>query len=309
MVLNEDLLLEINSAWSKFDDLYLKKYPGDALYHYTGNSSAVRGMLENRKIWLSPYNDVNDPSEISHGMELALDEAKAIRSSTTKPSDIKSYDLLIQVIGRYQAYSTQEFYFICFSEAGDEDISQWREYGDRGNGFCIEFLSKNIFYDPNRKQNLVGPGNPLLEVRPIVYDDAQKRRLLNSFFTSLNSFILNSGPGGCVLVVMFLRQVCTYFKHKAYGPEKEWRTVVLSSQGRLFLSYGTLQVFELSGQFRKKVVLDLPSQMEPLDSIYKVTCGPKQNSSKCSATKHFIDSLQVGMTHQVQVTHSRVPMV
>ena len=309
MDISDDLLFQVNDIWNQFDEKYLTKYPSDFLYHYTGYSQAITGIVEKKKLWLSPYNDVNDPSEVSHGMELAFSIADQFRVQKTKTADIKSYDFLIDLIDHFRSFSVHEFFFICFTEAGDKDIAQWREYGNRGNGFCIEFLSRNAFYDPNRKQDLVFAKTHLLQVRPVVYDDATKNQLLNLYFQNFDNFIVSSGPGGAHLVVSFLRQLCIYFKHQAYAPEKEWRTVVISKSNKVFLSTGSIEVVDLGGQFRKKLIIDVPAQKEDLDGINRIVCGPKQNLSKFSATEKYVNDLQVTSTHKIQVEPSDVPMI
>jgi hypothetical protein len=304
-----DLLFEVNSSWNAFDERFLKKFPDNDLYHYTSASSALNGILKSRKIWLSPFNDMNDPSEIVHGIELALPIASQIMRMKKLASDIKTYEKFIELIQRDQATNLLEFYFFCFSEAGDEDISQWREYGGRGQGYCVRFRKDVAFFNPARMFDAAFAKTPLLGVRPIIYDDALKLQLLQDFFNMFDPLLLKFGPSGSLWVNFFLRQLCTYFKHRAYSPEKEWRTIVLAKDNKLLLGFGSLDVFELSGQFRKKAVVDLPCRKENLDGIESITCGPRQNHSKFSATKKFVDDLQVANAHKVTALLSKVPMI
>ena len=40
------------------------------LYHYT-NAGGLRGIIESQKIWFTSYPYLNDPSELTYGMNIA----------------------------------------------------------------------------------------------------------------------------------------------------------------------------------------------------------------------------------------------
>jgi hypothetical protein len=40
------------------------------LYHYT-NATGLRGIIESQKFWFTSYRHLNDPSELTHGMDIA----------------------------------------------------------------------------------------------------------------------------------------------------------------------------------------------------------------------------------------------
>jgi hypothetical protein len=42
------------------------------LYHYT-NGQGLRGILESGRVWFTDYQHLNDPSELTHGIEVAHD--------------------------------------------------------------------------------------------------------------------------------------------------------------------------------------------------------------------------------------------
>src|SRR6266702_2810323 len=45
---------------------------GDTLYHYT-NVAGLEGILKSEAVWFTDFRHMNDPSEISHGIELCRD--------------------------------------------------------------------------------------------------------------------------------------------------------------------------------------------------------------------------------------------
>src|SRR5438876_851599 len=50
------------------------------LYHYT-DASGLKGIIENQQIWFTSYQYLNDPSELSFGIDAAQ---KAIRAVSAK---------------------------------------------------------------------------------------------------------------------------------------------------------------------------------------------------------------------------------
>jgi hypothetical protein len=47
------------------------------IYHYS-NDAGLRGILESGKIWLNDLFQMNDPSELRHGVEHAIELTKAM---------------------------------------------------------------------------------------------------------------------------------------------------------------------------------------------------------------------------------------
>src|SRR5208282_4143874 len=43
------------------------------LYHYT-NGQGLKGMLESGRVWFTDYRRLNDPSELTHGIDMAHDD-------------------------------------------------------------------------------------------------------------------------------------------------------------------------------------------------------------------------------------------
>ena len=47
------------------------------LYHYT-DGRGLKGILESGRVWFTDYRHLNDPSELTHGVDMARDVARGL---------------------------------------------------------------------------------------------------------------------------------------------------------------------------------------------------------------------------------------
>jgi Protein of unknown function (DUF2971). len=188
--------------------------PPDVLYHYCSLSTFSK-IIENKKLWLSHYEFVNDYLDmkwIHHKMDYELN---LHQDKNEVEAFIRNYNLNIK-----------DKYIACFSEDGDL-LSQWRAYADDGCGIAIGFKSselkiKNHFPHINEidfEMNRIG----LLKMN---YDDRQQDLLVKETIYSITTenkpdFIASGG---------YLERFSMIFKNYKFQEEKEWRIVKVSSK-------------------------------------------------------------------------------
>lgn len=316
-VIEENISIDINESWNKFTSIFQISQIPEKLHHFTPSSIAISNILENQIFWLSPYDDMNDPSEITHGLVLSIEWVKNhLNNSNLNQNELAAYTYLFHKIQENKLAKNHflDFYFTCFTAAGEMDIAQWREYANRGLGFCLEFKSKNSFYLQNTSigQNITNPLSPIWEIYPVIYDDIQKNKLLGDFFKIFNNMIVKNNSTTIELIIQFLRQLCAFFKHQSYKPEKEWRHIQMGcNHTPLNKKVSSIEVFTLNELFREKLITSLPAQKEKLDSIDRIFCGPKQNLAQYKATKLKVDRIikKIKSSHSISVEKSTVPMV
>ncbi len=67
-----DFISDFLNAWKSLHDQPLMNMnPPAHLYHYTAYADSVIGIVKNGEFFLSPYDDLNDPTEMTHGLELS----------------------------------------------------------------------------------------------------------------------------------------------------------------------------------------------------------------------------------------------
>ena len=113
----------------------------ETLYHYT-DVRGLKGILEAGQIWFTDYRHLNDPSELTHGIDMARDVAHHI--ATGADGRVRLFlDYFLDLFRHDNFAPTLEFFIACFSRARD-DLGQWRAYADNGRGVAIG-LSPSLF--------------------------------------------------------------------------------------------------------------------------------------------------------------------
>jgi hypothetical protein len=207
------------------------KKPPPMLYHYT-TESGLRGILESGTLWFSDIFAQNDPSELRHGLGIAIDLLKS-RITKERPE----IDTFARQVERFDVDAGIEaaghFFICCFSADGDE-LGQWRAYADNGRGFALGFdteLLENAFV---KKKN--GKPDKHHSTFHLTYDDAELTRLqtgLTDLIDPLISLPRSTAVSGDALHA-YMMEVLVYhsmnvirgvmfFKHEAYRAEKEYR--------------------------------------------------------------------------------------
>ena len=102
------------------------------IYHYT-DDHGLKGILETGNLWLTDLFNLNDPSELNHGIRHALDVLKS--AAGEGPPEVKIfYDQFTRALDG-NSESTAHYFVCCFSKT-DKDLGQWRAYADEGRTPC-----------------------------------------------------------------------------------------------------------------------------------------------------------------------------
>ncbi|MEC5396699.1 DUF2971 domain-containing protein [Uliginosibacterium sp. H1] len=112
--------------------------PPSTLYHYT-SAAGLLGMIQGKSLHATHYAHLNDRVDGIFGM-----------SVLEKQIDTLARDLAIESTGlpdtRYKPSYFQDgndLFVCCFSSKFDHH-GQWMEYGDRGQGYALEFSSHGL---------------------------------------------------------------------------------------------------------------------------------------------------------------------
>ncbi len=199
------------------------------IYHYT-NDSGLRGILESGQLWFTDIFNLNDPSELIHGVGHALDILK--REASNGPREATAFGKMFAdiVAGNVE---TSAHYFVCCLSKTDRDLGQWRAYADDGRGYAIGF-DATVLEQAFVKAEAADA--TLHSTFPVTYDDTRLRRIYEQLVAETIPVI--SAPKGMGLdnavVSKFIRNLSTklassciyvsaFFKHAAYKNEEEYR--------------------------------------------------------------------------------------
>lgn len=100
-----------------------------SVYHYT-DAGALLGIVENRVLWASEANGLNDRAEVRQGW------AK-VRAWLESQPDCEDVGLLRMQAERPE--KEEHEVFILSASTRPDDANQWRLYANGGRGYAVEF--------------------------------------------------------------------------------------------------------------------------------------------------------------------------
>jgi len=190
-----------------------KRNPPGPLYHYT-TQSGLQGIIENKCIWATHTQYLNDQSEYTHAVKIILEVINdCIADSTFEPIHASLVDIK-------EGLHDIEFDNVCvcsFSENGDS-LSQWRAYGGPTSGYSIGldymFMHKVVNHSH-------------LKLWPCLYDKDEQIKLIHQIISQELQDVQNMNKFGTALSRAFILSSITHyapmFKDPAFKDEKEWR--------------------------------------------------------------------------------------
>ena len=263
----------------------------EPLYHYT-DGRGLKGIIESQTIWFTDYRHLNDPSELSYGIEKARD---LMREAATG-ADVygqKFLECLSDMFSPKKLSTSLEFFIASFSRDRDE-LGQWRAYADNGRGYALgiqasvfddfkDFALSPVFYCPTKIlsrhsvaidkalaifQNAVG-AEPLLMGDVDVFDQ---------FVQTFCRNVLAS-----VLIVN-----CLTSKHKAYDREEEVRLIILGDRDRLTPRIRTrLRGSEIVPYIAQPLAVRGP------EAIFEIVTGPAAGADAERTVRTMFNSFNI----------------
>ena len=147
------------------------------IYHYT-DDRGLYSILTGGKLWFSDIFDLNDPSELYHGVDVAVNAARRLARRKNATNIFQYFAKKLRSGLRESVESTACYFVCCFSEDGD-DLGQWRAYAADGQGYALGFDRQELedaflaLYHEGVKE---GVYNPFIGTFSVNYNkgDAQK---------------------------------------------------------------------------------------------------------------------------------------
>jgi Protein of unknown function (DUF2971) len=107
-----------------------------ALFHYTG-SAGLAGIIETGQLHFTDIFALNDPSELRHGLSIALSLLKP--KATDQRPEVARFATMLEQFDIDGGIEAARHLFVCCFSSDDDDLGQWRAYADNGQGFALGF--------------------------------------------------------------------------------------------------------------------------------------------------------------------------
>lgn len=235
--------------------------PG-TIYHYCGLTS-FRAILESKQLWLSDVHCMNDSTEQTWLINMAM-------RSLCDPR----YQGYLQAITTNFDWMDLNPHAFCFSERPDL-LSQWRAYAEDGKGYSIGYSSSWI-----ESQRYLYPRH-YVALWQVEYEEDKQREFLNHYIGDYLTRMKNGG-NQCeegmklILAIYGLSGAC---KNPNFEEEKEIRLLVMEPRNpNIFYENYTQGISEKccrnkGGRCISYFKLDFPE-----DAITSIYLGPKNNA-------------------------------
>ena len=256
------------------------------LYHYT-NYIALKGILENKELWLSNVRSMNDTSEMLHFMNCLRVAVK--NECIGKEAEVDClFDNQINRLKKEQAYS------LSLSELYD-DAAQWERYANNGKGILIKFnvsklkkilenkklILQEIFYRDEVTKHQAKTDIVLYVLKGQTFD-----------FSSIDSAFENAWAASIA------------FKHPSFQNEREKRVTLLSFWAKYYEeqpkynmeSWGIREYYPLKiSDENNNVVAGL---------IEEIMIGPRAYYPE-GVFERYLDSIGI---NNIKITYSKCPL-
>ncbi|MBM7411526.1 hypothetical protein JOE38_001349 [Clavibacter michiganensis] len=281
------------------------------LYHYT-NAAALIHIVQNRELWATQSNYLNDPTEITFGAR-----ALALRLAETPAPSGRPEDLLIRAgvlleEQYFDAHSAdlvvEERSFVTSFSRSDESLTLWRLYAGR-NGFAIGFdqdillawLNNSNFFplDGASEEDEAIKSNYQLfgSVEDVIYGETDLEHLVREI-QSLNADELKRDQLDTELRSVF--QKLSYRKHDAFADEREARLVI-----RIVGHHALDARVRVSGTGS---LVSYRTFNFPREAIRSITMAPSANASQQRrALESLLSDGDRGSYSHVEIRESALP--
>ena len=286
------------------------------LFHYTSSFKAVEGIVIDNTFWYSPLDVLNDPSEALVCKEIIRKLVLNSIPEYKKNDYISFYEFIDDFNWHESDDNLIRPYTLSFTES-ENDVSQWKEYGNRGKGYCIKFNSKAM--QPVGLNEVIPFHNGYyIPLYKVIYNNKIRDEFFEDIFSKCMPLLKSRSIVEHNIFISLLLWSSLLFKEESYSSEKEWRSILLSSSNveldidytdSWASKYKSHKFLESQDIIQDKLVVK-PEFNQFGDHVLVVECGIKQPHSSVSATQNkiFMSTQPNEIDHIVKVTQSKVPI-
>jgi hypothetical protein len=281
------------------------------LYHYT-DATGLKGIVEKKEVWFTSHRYMNDPSEISFGIDAAHKAIKQVPVQGLAQIFLNTLAAMLNV----QAITQDLEYFLAGFSYARDDLGQWRAYGCNGRGFALGLapklfavvdetsgmkITEKIAVHPveyGMKTAIERHSQVIKKAVDIFSDVVAKHSALLQDKDLTSRFISNYIGEVFTGALLF---VCLTSKHEAYEHEREVRLMMLGLRNKFEPFIETrVRNDELVAFVRHP----MPSIKEP-ESIVEIVMGPFVGLDAEHAVRSLLSSAKC--PRSVPINRSSIP--
>ncbi len=245
-------------------DLKREKPSNNTLYHYCSLENFM-SIVESKNIYLSDVTQSNDYDEISWVFKVArqdcYEDNYPLHTKNIRETAENRHSFIRNDYHEYEGL----VYGVCLSKC-DDKLSQWRGYGDDGNGVAIGFDISMFAEDFCCPDNSLYP-NGLYKVE---YSREKLEEVISKLFNEIEPHDAQKG----------LLKIAPAFKNPSFYEEEEWRFIYTPKPCPNNCDEANGIKFRLKTADKIKTYFDFPLFNSFTNNpIKEVILGPKNRTS------------------------------
>lgn len=265
--------------------------PPKILFHYCPNKS-FEGIMNTGTIWLSSFSNTNDSTELIHLYKIAMNYVYR------KKYSLKEKFIVNNLMLNYKKNLLNSF-GTSFTNLND-NISQWRGYGDDGKGMAIGFATEkfNLFNDLP-KRNYFGENN--ISLLKVFYDEREQLKIIKDIIDkSIDE------PNKVADYALYLSKISCICKNQGFRDEKEWRILYspISFSSNPILEYNKCIVGKSIRKNKNNEDVPYFIYKFPVDVISDIIIGPKNNYT-VEQVKEILKNLNI-IPEDINIKKSKI---
>jgi len=293
------------------EDSFPNKRP--LLAHYT-SAPTLECILRNREIWFSHPLLMNDPQEVTFGLNAAAQLLSTNERIKAACGSLQRFETLRNTffawLSRFANEHLPSTFVLCFCEHAVDDndglLSMWRGYADQGRGVAIVFDTAQI----------VPRDDSFLVIAKVHYGSEDERREWIQMLLGRSADILQNNPipdDKLVICSFFifqrLKQFAIFTKHRGFREENEWRVVYMRDRAESELLNHMIGYRngprgpEPKLKFRLEAITGMPeTESLSLESLVdRIILGPTTSPLGVSACANMVESLgHPGLSNRIR---------
>lgn len=284
---------------------------GERVWHYT-SASGLLGIIEERALWASSPQVMNDLSEVRYGANLLRDVWNGLRQESV-PAPCAEY--IDYVLDHDFETAVQSSSFVVSASIEHDLLNQWAHYAGI-DGFAVGIDTTTTMRTCGASARKASSGNlPVVEGwHRVIYDESEQREALKDLLL----FTANFTPGGpddwqehrpewrriAGSSRFILQSLLVQLKHRAFADEREVRYIAALPPGespKFRATAGRLIPYVQVGRAPMR-----PDGSPNGQLVAEIVLGPNVRPGTAEVVKRLLDAH--GLNH-VELRSSEIPFL
>lgn len=286
-------------------------------YHYT-NTDALLSILENKTLWISEVNFLNDLSEVQHIFDIIKNSfdyrkwSRMVRNALNKRIDPNQELISIEQFFEESLFEALNNFFSVFDifvlsmSVEADSLAVWSNYS-KGEGYNIGFHLSEFLSVINKSKIESSHGK-------VIYNREQQEEILQEvideymdFTPEINNPELETEKKSDRENLIMKIVLCSiFFKKYCFKPENEYRFVFMQNKlipGKLPIKFRTI-----NNSIIPYIEIPISETKESSIPLSTITIGPKNNSdiAKTGLT-YFLKHHHYGNVNEI-IKKSEIPL-